>query len=369
VEHWDVFLSDTSEVRRKLSTQEVRDALARGLFRAGDLIRPSGTAEHWASIVERFPLASGPKPENAVEWAEDDEEDDDSPKSPIVPPKVQKPVVPKGPPLALVDDVSGETSAPAASAKQPPQPPAREARKPQTVKPEAEPSAEIIAANGDSAEALPVDRFENADKNLGRDDLRPGFQPTQAVDAEQVAPEWSDSQGRELAQMKIEPLEEDEEAAGFTFSRKSADKIEELDLAAMVDVAFQLVLFFLVTASTVVFKTLEVPKPNQDSPAAGATQGSSKTLDDLQRDYILVDMDAAGNLQIDHEPVKSDYASVVEKLRTARETTGRKSIFLSADYWTLHENSIMVSDAAAGIGLEIASSKPSRDASSPPKIQ
>lgn len=214
---------------------------------------------------------------------------------------------------------------------------------------------------------MPVNPFENADLNLGRDDLRPGFEPSLPVEADAFAPEWGEDAGKELVPMHIDPLEEDEAAAGFTFSRKSADKVEELDLAAMVDVAFQLVLFFLVTASTVVFKTLEVPKPNQDSPAAGATQGTSKTLDDLERDYILVDMDAAGNLQIDHEPVKTDFASVVEKLRTARETTGRKSIFLSADYWTLHENSTMVADAAAGIGLEIASSKPSRDASAPPK--
>ncbi len=42
----------------------------------------------------------------------------------------------------------------------------------------------------------------------------------------------------------------------------------------MVDVAFQLVLFFLVTATTVLYKSLEVPKPNPDSPAAAAAQGT-----------------------------------------------------------------------------------------------
>ena len=41
----------------------------------------------------------------------------------------------------------------------------------------------------------------------------------------------------------------------------------------MVDVAFQLVLFFLVTATTVLYKSLEVPKPNPESPAAAAAQG------------------------------------------------------------------------------------------------
>ena len=41
----------------------------------------------------------------------------------------------------------------------------------------------------------------------------------------------------------------------------------------MVDVAFQMVLFFLVTATTVLYKSLEVPKPSPETPAAGAQQG------------------------------------------------------------------------------------------------
>ena len=74
----------------------------------------------------------------------------------------------------------------------------------------------------------------------------------------------------------FDPLEEDDDAVEFTLARDESSKIEELDLAAMVDVAFQLVLFFLVTAwNVVVFKSLEVPKPNPETPAAGATQGKA----------------------------------------------------------------------------------------------
>ena len=46
--------------------------------------------------------------------------------------------------------------------------------------------------------------------------------------------------------------------------------VEELDLAPMVDVAFQLVLFFMVTATTVLYKTLEIPKPTpENAPERG----------------------------------------------------------------------------------------------------
>src|SRR4029077_18903689 len=90
----------------------------------------------------------------------------------------------------------------------------------------------------------------------------------------------------------FDPLEEDEAATEFTLSRKSAETVEELDLAAMVDVAFQLVLFFLVTATTILYKSLEVPKPNPESnPAAAAAQGRSKSIDDLKETYIVVEID------------------------------------------------------------------------------
>ena len=67
--------------------------------------------------------------------------------------------------------------------------------------------------------------------------------------------------------------------------------VEELDLAPMVDVAFQLVLFFMVTATTVLYKTLEIPKPTAEQAPAAVAQGRSRTLDDLKEDYILVEID------------------------------------------------------------------------------
>src|SRR5262249_54933018 len=132
----------------------------------------------------------------------------------------------------------------------------------------------------------------------------------------------------------------------------------ELDLAAMVDVAFQLVLFFLVTATTVLYKSLEVPRPNPDTPAAGATQGKPSTLNDLKNDYILVEIDAGGAMQIDHEPVAASTPALVERLRSARESTGRKAMLLAADATTPHRNAVLAYDAANEIGLGIAIARP-----------
>jgi biopolymer transport protein ExbD len=127
----------------------------------------------------------------------------------------------------------------------------------------------------------------------------------------------------------------------------------------MVDVAFQLVLFFLVTATTVMYKSLEVPKPNPESPTnAAAQQGKTRGLEDLKEVYILVEIDPAGTMKIDREPVASDMAAVVERLRSSREKTGRKAMLLTADYATQHRNAVLAYDAANEIGLGIAIARP-----------
>ena len=150
---------------------------------------------------------------------------------------------------------------------------------------------------------------------------------------------------------------EDTEAE-FSLSRKATEKIEELDLAPMVDVAFNLVLFFMVTATTVLYKTLEIPKPSGEAPAAAVAQGRSRSLDDLKDDYILVEIDDRGAMKLDREPIEPVMETLVERMRRAREKTGRKSMLLSADFATPHRNAVLAYDAANEIGLGIAIAKP-----------
>ncbi len=160
---------------------------------------------------------------------------------------------------------------------------------------------------------------------------------------------------------EFDPLEEDEDAAEFTLSRSAAEKIEEIDMAPMVDVAFQLVLFFLVTATTVLFKTLEVPKPSPAQPAAAAAQGAPnphRSIEDLQADYIVVGIDPQGTFTIDRELVPADRAALAERLRKARADTGRTTMLLSADAQALHRNAVLAYDAANEIGLRIAIARP-----------
>ena len=155
------------------------------------------------------------------------------------------------------------------------------------------------------------------------------------------------------------PAEDDEDPqTEFSLSRSATQRIEELDLAPMVDVAFQLVLFFMVTATTVLYKTLEIPKPSGEAPAGAVAQGRSRSLDDLKDDYILVEIDDRGAIKLDREPIEPVRETLVELLRRAREKTGRKSMLLSADFATPHRNAVLAYDAANEIGLSIAIARP-----------
>ena len=65
-------------------------------------------------------------------------------------------------------------------------------------------------------------------------------------------------------------------------------------------------------------------------------------------------------MKIDREPVPAEISALVERLRSARERTGRKSMLLSADFATPHRSAVLAYDAANEIGLGIAIARPPR---------
>ncbi len=155
---------------------------------------------------------------------------------------------------------------------------------------------------------------------------------------------------------EYDPGAEDEEAAEFTFTRGGAETVEELDLAAMVDVAFQLVLFFLVTASTVVFKTLEVPRPNPEEKEKGTSvqsSNSTKTIDDMAKDNILVDISPTGEVKVNRENAPNDFNGLVARLKKIKTDTGMTGMLLTADPTTAHKHSVLAYDAANELALRI----------------
>jgi biopolymer transport protein ExbD len=331
--HWDVFHSERLEAERNLTSQAVRDAISRGDLVEDDLVRPAGETR-WsrlgdspefgplASLVlpTREPSPSGPTP---FQPPSIDEELDDSAESDLT---------------RFEPDPNSMHSI------------EREA----LARAEREPSPEFDPPTYTEFEVV-YDDDDDPEPVLPDEETRRPDLPELDLGGVGAANIFKD----EAVEDEFDPLEEDDEAAEFTLSRNSAEKVEELDLAAMVDVAFQLVLFFLVTAQVVLFKTLEVPRPNEDKPPEAAAQGRSKSVDELEKDYILVEVDAAGSIKVDRQPVSANRAELVETLRSSREKTARKAMLLSADFATRHENAVLVFDVANEIDLRIAIAQPS----------
>jgi biopolymer transport protein ExbD len=401
-ETWDVFHSDRLEIERGLSTDEVRAALARGEIHDDDLARPAGSSIPWARLAD-IPNLSSP------ELRLDEELPPTQPAEDLAPTGASEDLLPTQPTVDLKWRGATEDLVPTQHAAEfaPPEPeeeltptqpvtemtptaPAEPLEAPPLAAERADNEIELIAEDHEDSFEITVDAepeaapsppappkpsgplrfddvrtaatedldpeaFHDEPDGLGRYDLN--LEPERRVNLpveDQTELGWD----MEPEEEEYDPEEEDEAAAEFTLSRSAPERVEELDLAAMVDVAFQMVLFFLVTASTILFKTLEVPKPNPESPQNSVAQASQRqpTIDDLMNDYIVVEIDPQGTIKVDHEPASPE--TLIEQLRKARDETHRTTMLLSADFQTPHRNAVLAYDAANEIGLRIAIARP-----------
>ncbi|MEC8344928.1 MAG: biopolymer transporter ExbD, partial [Planctomycetota bacterium] len=89
-----------------------------------------------------------------------------------------------------------------------------------------------------------------------------------------------------ILRWKEEPDEADEGHAEVKLGAGKDREALELDMTPMVDVTFLLLIFFMVTASFTLLKTIEQPAPNSEEP-------SMTTVEEFEDnpDYVLVFID------------------------------------------------------------------------------
>lgn len=420
---WDIFHAESLELERGLSTDAVRVAVAAGSLREDDLVRPAGTSAAWTRLGDLPELA---RPAAAVapaaaaagraaaavsatpvrsrdESARKDAAARDRVNAPRPEPVAARPpssdlevrALPAGQPELpeLPVAAATATSSPPADWLAPDDarfPVISETPGPIDWDPEsikAPPRADVEEDSPPPADvtwAWPDDDDEDEEEGAAEFDEQIEILESDAgleiLDDDGLAvpsPYARESRGAGSVGLPVVPARDwNEDRApvevadedDFTFARTGPMTVEELDLAPMVDVAFQLVLFFMVTATTVLYKTLEIPKPTNEQAPAAATQGRSRTMDDLQKDFILVEIDAEGAFKIDHEPVPATVDALAERLRTAREKTDRRVMLLSAQHATPHRNAVLAYDAANEIGMQIAIAKPAGPAGPAPSV-
>ena len=174
-----------------------------------------------------------------------------------------------------------------------------------------------------------------------------GESDQESVDQESVDQESADEQASSDELFVPGEIGGDDGDGPLTL-RRHRNLDEEMDLTPMVDVTFQLLIFFMVSASFSLQKSIEVPTPDPDQK--GASQ-QVQTLDDLQGTSIIVKIDSSNTVFIDDEPV-ADVLRLSDVLRDKMRREQKTELLLTADNQSLHRSIIAVIDAANEVGMQ-----------------
>lgn len=136
------------------------------------------------------------------------------------------------------------------------------------------------------------------------------------------------------------------EPPAFVIKRKMHSD-DGMDLTPMVDVTFLLLIFFMITASFSLQKTLEYPKPNPKDKGARQTL----TIENLQNDSIMIRIDDRNGITVDESPI-AEPALLAEQLTQLRFSSRRTSVAIDAHKDALHETVVSVIDASNAAGME-----------------
>ncbi len=230
---------------------------------------------------------------------------------------------------------------------------------------------ESLAEDADS-QTRPDDPFDNEDLDLKSlssgdqaDDFEPPFKapttiPSVAAQSERFFDEkMEDILPQPQASKPMRPLrarktsrhpqhsDSLEESEDFTVRRPKTD-FEELDLTPMVDVTFLLLIFFMITASFSLQKSMEIPAPDPDKEGLSQTP---QTLDDLEDTSIIVEIDARNIVIVEDEPLR-DIRDLVPRLEDLIRNEQKNEIVVTPDSAALHETVVTVLDAANEAGMQ-----------------
>ncbi|MCA9093292.1 MAG: biopolymer transporter ExbD [Planctomycetaceae bacterium] len=136
------------------------------------------------------------------------------------------------------------------------------------------------------------------------------------------------------------------EVGPFKVKKRLMDE-DGMDLTPMVDVTFLLLIFFMITASFSMQKTLEFPKPNPQDKGARQTL----TIENLQNDSIMIKIDERNAITVDETPL-AEPALLAEQLTQLRFSTRRTSVAIDAHKDSFHETVVAVIDASNAAGME-----------------
>ncbi|WP_050769381.1 ExbD/TolR family protein [Blastopirellula marina] len=140
------------------------------------------------------------------------------------------------------------------------------------------------------------------------------------------------------------------------FRDSHAIQEDEMDLTPMVDVTFLLLIFFMVTASFSLQKTLETPAPRNDSPSSQA-----RTMDELMDDpdYVVVRIDSYNTFFVTcaawnderEAPSRQELLVKIQEARNSNPASPPGTLLVNAHVNAAHEKVVAALDAGNTVGM------------------
>jgi biopolymer transport protein ExbD len=137
------------------------------------------------------------------------------------------------------------------------------------------------------------------------------------------------------------------------FVRTAPPQDDEIDMTPMIDVVFQLLIFFMVTSSFALQKALPIPSPESVEGAAQSPSFDESNPDDV----LVVRIDADDGIWVD-DVLAVSRQDLIAKIRRVRMRTGPagepgpRRLLVSVDPDAHHEAVVTALDAGSSAGME-----------------
>lgn len=184
-----------------------------------------------------------------------------------------------------------------------------------------------------------------ADKNKG---VRPARNQTEVEHRKPTSN--PDDKYKQMAWRGFEEEEQDDDP-DVNFGRKMENEDDDMDMTPMVDVTFLLLIFFMVTASFTLQKSIEQPPSQTDDP-------SDRVIDDPEDedDYVEVIIDQTNTFFVTSRDAEEVEAPTVRDMRAkvsdAKNSLNAKRLIITAHTSATHAKVVAAYDAGNAALIE-----------------
>jgi biopolymer transport protein ExbD len=133
-------------------------------------------------------------------------------------------------------------------------------------------------------------------------------------------------------------------------SSPSRMKVEDLvDMTAMVDIVFFVLIFFMVTSMQGVFSSIDMPTPDAQK---AASQGRRSVADFEKADFVVVRIDRDNTVWLNDREIPSEQELLVQLRATRQSGSNTNKMLVLGNSDAKHGTVVMVLDAGMDAGMD-----------------